>query len=166
MNSPPFVGQIFSSYSDALDQYYGYASKDGFSVRLGFTNYNTSKVDGKKLLVMRRLLCSKLGKVGLLHPIKLGKRRKNAVSRCGCCASIKIKREAMSEKWIVKNIILEHNHPLTTPSKVQFLPINRSISSTSILLFNSLSEVVNVPVSQQTAYFSSQVGEIEHMRCT
>ncbi|KMZ74049.1 hypothetical protein ZOSMA_136G00170 [Zostera marina] len=71
----------------------------------------------------------------------------------------------MSEVWIVKHIVLEHNHPLTTPSKVRFLPINRSISSTSRLLFQSLSEV-NVPVSQQTAYFSSQVGGIEHMRCT
>ncbi|KMZ74898.1 hypothetical protein ZOSMA_121G00740 [Zostera marina] len=164
VNSPPFVGQIFSSYSDALDQYYGYASIGGFSVRLGSTNYNTSKVDGKKLLVMRRLLCFKKGKVDLLQPVKLSKRHKNAVLRCGCYASVKIKREAMSEEWIVKNIVLEHNHPLTTPSKVRFLSINRSILSTSRLLFNSPSEV-NVPVSQQTAYFSSQVGGIEHMRC-
>ncbi|KMZ64969.1 hypothetical protein ZOSMA_340G00160 [Zostera marina] len=71
----------------------------------------------------------------------------------------------MSEVWIVKNIVLEHNHSLTTPSKVRFLPINRSISSTSILLFQSFSEV-NVPVSQQIIYFSAQVGEIEHMGCT
>ncbi|KMZ56422.1 hypothetical protein ZOSMA_95G00160 [Zostera marina] len=99
----------------------------GFFVRLGSTNYKTSKDDGKKNLVMRRLLCSKEKIVDLLHPPKLGKRRKNAVSRCGCCASIKIKREAMSEVWIVKNIVLEHNHPLTTPSKLRFLPINRSI---------------------------------------
>ncbi|KMZ62761.1 hypothetical protein ZOSMA_44G01640 [Zostera marina] len=152
VNSPPFVGQIFSSYSDALDQYYGYASKDGFSVRLGSTNYNTSKIDGKKLLVMRRLLCSKEEKVNLLHPVKLDKRRRNAVSRRGCCASVKIKREAMSEEWIVKNIILEHNHPLTTSSKVRFLPINRSISSTSRLLFNSLSKV-NIPVFSADCLF-------------
>ncbi|KMZ61294.1 hypothetical protein ZOSMA_53G00840 [Zostera marina] len=71
----------------------------------------------------------------------------------------------MSEVWILKHIVLEHNHPLITPSKVRFLPINRSIFSTSILLFQSLSEV-NVLVLQQTAYFSSQVGGIEHMRCT
>ncbi|KMZ65221.1 hypothetical protein ZOSMA_32G00070 [Zostera marina] len=69
----------------------------GFSVRLGSTNYKTSKDDGKKNLIMRRLLCSKEGTVDLLHPPKLGKRRKNAISRCGCCASIKIKREGMSE---------------------------------------------------------------------
>ncbi|KMZ67488.1 hypothetical protein ZOSMA_266G00010 [Zostera marina] len=96
-NSPPIFGQIYSSYSDALDQYYGYVSKIGFSVRLGSTNYRTSKDDGKKNLGMRRLLCSKEGIVDLLHPPKLGKRRKNAVSSCGFCASIKIKREAMSE---------------------------------------------------------------------
>ncbi|KMZ75940.1 hypothetical protein ZOSMA_109G00330 [Zostera marina] len=71
----------------------------------------------------------------------------------------------MSEVWIVKHIVLEHNHPLTTLSKVRFLPINRSISSTFRLLFQSLSEV-NVPVSQQTVYFSTQVGGIEHMECT
>ncbi|KMZ64398.1 hypothetical protein ZOSMA_371G00060 [Zostera marina] len=165
LNSPPTVGQFYSSYSDALDQYYGYASKMGFSVRLGSTNYKTSKDDGKKNLVMRRLLCSKEGTVDLLHPPKLGKRRKNAISRCGCFASIKIKREGMFEVWIFKHIILQHNHLLTTPSKVRFLPINRSISSTFRLLFQSLSEV-NVPVSQETVYFSSQVGGIEHMGCT
>ncbi|KMZ75709.1 hypothetical protein ZOSMA_110G00110 [Zostera marina] len=92
LNSPPTVGQFYSSYSDVLDQYYGYTSKMSFSVRLGSTNYKTSKDDGKKILVMRRLLCSKEGTVGLLHPPKLGKRRNNAISRCGCCASIKIKR--------------------------------------------------------------------------
>ncbi|KMZ62465.1 hypothetical protein ZOSMA_45G00010 [Zostera marina] len=165
LNSPPTIGQFYSSYSDSFDQYYGYASKMGFSVRLGSTNYKTSKDDGKKNLVMRRLLCSKEETVDLLHPLKLGKRCKNAISRCVCCASIKIKREGMSEVWIVKHIILEHNHPLTTPSKVRFLPINRLISSTSRLLFQSLSKV-NVPVLQQTTYFSSQVGGIEHMRCT
>ncbi|KMZ71619.1 hypothetical protein ZOSMA_178G00070 [Zostera marina] len=70
----------------------------------------------------------------------------------------------MTEVWIVKHIVLEHNHPLTTPSKVRFLLINRSISSTFRLLFQSLSEV-NVSVSQQTAYFSTQVDGIEHMGC-
>ncbi|KMZ58873.1 hypothetical protein ZOSMA_72G00350 [Zostera marina] len=71
----------------------------------------------------------------------------------------------LSVNWIVKNIILEHNHHLTTPSKLRYLPINRSIYSTSRLLFNSLNDV-NIPVSQQTVYFSSQVGGIEHMECT
>ncbi|KMZ68812.1 hypothetical protein ZOSMA_22G01060 [Zostera marina] len=165
LNSPPTVGQFYFSYSNALDQYYDYASKMDFSVRLGSTNYKTSRDDGKFFLVMRRLLYSKERTVDLLHPPKSGKRRKNAISKCGCCTSIKIKREGMSEVWIVKHIVLEHNHPLTTLSKVRFFLINRSISSTPRLLFQSLSEV-NVPVSQQTAYFSSQVGGIEHMGCT
>ncbi|KMZ63850.1 hypothetical protein ZOSMA_393G00020 [Zostera marina] len=144
LNSPPTFGQFYSSYSVALDQYYDYASKMGFSVRLGSTNYKTSKDDGKKYLVMRRLLCSKERTVDLLHPLKLGKRRKNAISRCSC-ASIKIKRKGMSEVWIVNTIIPSSHHQK--------------------LLFQSLSEV-NVPSSQQTAYFSTQVGGIEHMRCT
>ncbi|KMZ70903.1 hypothetical protein ZOSMA_190G00030 [Zostera marina] len=95
-----------------------------------------------------------------IHPSLISKRRKNGVSRCGCCASIKMKRIDLSEDWIVKDIVLEHNHPLTTPSKLRYLPINRCISLASRLLYNFLSDV-NVPVSQQTAYFSSQVGGIE-----
>ncbi|KMZ67179.1 hypothetical protein ZOSMA_275G00120 [Zostera marina] len=111
VNSPPFVGQLFSSYSEVVDKYYGYASKVVFSVRLSSTNSTTSKSDGKKILVMRRLLCSKQENVDLLHSVKKGKHRKNPVSRCGCCASIKLKRDDMSEKWIVKNIVLEHIIP-------------------------------------------------------
>ncbi|KMZ67611.1 hypothetical protein ZOSMA_261G00260 [Zostera marina] len=113
---------------------------------------------------MKRLLCSKQGSPSLILPPTNGNRRKNGVSRYGCLESIKFKRINRSDNWVTDTVIFYHNHPFTTPSKIRYLPINRSISQTSKLLFSSLAEV-NVPVSQQAAYFSNQPGGVQNMGC-
>ncbi|KMZ65039.1 hypothetical protein ZOSMA_33G00700 [Zostera marina] len=118
-----------------------------------------------KFFIMKRLLCSKQGSPSLILPPSNTTRRKNDISRCGCQTSIKFKRIDRSDQWVTDTINLDHNHPLTTPSKVRYLLINRSLSQTSRLLFASLGEV-NVPVSQQTAYFSHQLGGVQNMGCT
>lgn len=82
----------------------------------------------------------------LLMPSQTDKLLKNGISRCGCEANIKIKRMDESQQWIVDTLKLEHNHPLTTPSKQRYLP-NHSMSFTSRLLFTSLNED-NFSISQ------------------
>ncbi|KMZ71127.1 hypothetical protein ZOSMA_188G00270 [Zostera marina] len=147
-----------------VQSYYDFASSAGFSVRLGSTQNILDKETGQKILVMKRLLCSKQGSPNLILPLTNGTRRKNGVSRCGCLESIKFKRIDRSDKWVTDSVNLDHNHPFTTLSKIRYLSINRSISHTSKILFSSLADV-NVPVSQQTADFSNQLGGPENMGC-
>ncbi|KMZ61128.1 hypothetical protein ZOSMA_54G00590 [Zostera marina] len=136
----------------------------GFSVRLESTKNILDKEYGQKILVMKRLLCSKQGSPCLILPLSDDTRRKNGVSRCGCMTSIKFKRIDRSDNWVTDTVNHDHNHPFTNPSKIRYLRINRSISETSKALFSSLAEV-NVPVSQQAAYFSNQVGGVQNMGC-
>ncbi|KMZ61559.1 hypothetical protein ZOSMA_51G00500 [Zostera marina] len=164
-NKPcPVVGQVFPSYELVVQSYYDFASVMGFSVRLGSTKNVIDKGSGQKILVMKRLLCSKQGSPSLIFPPTNGNRRKNGVSRCCCLASIKFKRIDRSDNWVTDTVIFYHNHPFTSPSKIRYLPINRSISQISKLLFSSLAEV-NVPVSQQATYFSNQLGGVQNMGC-
>lgn len=116
-------------------------------VRRGFSDDHKSSLkrrnpvveDGKKILFMRRLLCSKQENIDLILPPQVNKRRKNEVSKCGCLRALKSRWLILSKIGsIVKNIILKHNHPLTIPSKLRYLSINRFISSTSRLLFKTL----------------------------
>ncbi|KMZ73619.1 hypothetical protein ZOSMA_145G00090 [Zostera marina] len=160
----PIAGEVFPSYEMAVQSYYDFASSTGFSVRLGLTHNILDKETGQKILVMKRLLCSKQGSPNLILPPTNGTGRKNGVSRCGCLASIKFKRIDRSDKWITDSVNLDHNHQFTTSSKIRYLPINRSISHTFKILFSSLADV-NVPVSQQAAYFSNQLGGPENMGC-
>ncbi|KMZ71451.1 hypothetical protein ZOSMA_17G00060 [Zostera marina] len=148
----------------AVQSYYDFASPIGFSVHLRSTKNILDKETGQKILVMKRLLCSKQDSPNLILPPTNGTRRKNGVSRCGCLASIKFKRIDRSDNWVTDSVNFDHNHPFTTPSKIRYLLINRSISYTSKLLFSSLADV-NVPVSQQAAYFSNQLGGLQNMGC-
>ncbi|KMZ57426.1 hypothetical protein ZOSMA_86G00620 [Zostera marina] len=157
-------GEVFPSYENTVQSYYDFASFIGFSVRLGSTKNILDKEIGQKILVIKRLLCSKQGSPILILPPTNGTRRKNGVSKCGCLASIKFKRIGRSDNWVTDSVNFDHNHTFTTPSKIRYLPINRSISHTSKLLFSSLAEV-NVPVSQQAAYFSNQLGGPQNMGC-
>ncbi|KMZ71067.1 hypothetical protein ZOSMA_189G00280 [Zostera marina] len=164
-NKPcPIVGQVFPSYEITVQSYYDFASAMGFSVHLGSTKNILDKESCQKILVMKRLLCSKQGSLSLILPPTNGTRRKNGVSRCDCLASIKFKRINRSDNWVTETVNFDHNHSFTTPSKIRYLPINRSISHTSKLLFSSLAEV-NVPVSQQAAYFSNQLSGVQNMGC-
>ncbi|KMZ75953.1 hypothetical protein ZOSMA_109G00470 [Zostera marina] len=146
-NKPcPIICQDFPSFEMVVQSYYDFASAMGFFVRLGSTKNILDKESGQKILIMKRLLCSKQGSSSLLFPPTNGTRRKNGVSRCGCPASIKFKRIDRSDHWVTDTINFDHNHPLTIPSKIRYFPINRSISQTSRLLFASLGKV-NVSVS-------------------
>ncbi|KMZ59519.1 hypothetical protein ZOSMA_67G00100 [Zostera marina] len=159
----PIVGEVFLSYEMVVQSYYDFASSIEFSVRLESTQNILDKETGQKILVMKRL-CSKQGSPNLILPPTNGTSRKNSVSRYGCLANIKFKRIDRSDKWVTDSVNLDHNHPFTTPSKIRYLPINQSISHTSKILFSSLADV-NVPVSQQTAYFSNQLDGPENMGC-
>lgn len=52
--------KFFSSYSEAVESYYHYATHVEFSIRLSSTENSNSKEDGKKVLLLRRLLRPKL----------------------------------------------------------------------------------------------------------
>ncbi|KMZ65743.1 hypothetical protein ZOSMA_30G00240 [Zostera marina] len=76
----------------------------------------------------------------------------------------KFKRINRFDNWVTDSVNFDHNHSFMTPSKIRYLPINRSISHTSKLLFSSQADV-NVPVSQQAAYFSNQLGGPQNTSC-
>ncbi|KMZ66583.1 hypothetical protein ZOSMA_292G00010 [Zostera marina] len=147
-----------------VQSYYDFASVMGFSVCLGSTKNILDKESAQKIVVMKMLLCSKQGSPILILPPTNGTRRKNGVSRCSCLACIKFKRIDRFDNWVTDSVNFDHNHSFTPPSKIRYLPINRSISQTSKLLFSSLVEV-NVPVSQHAAYFSNQLGGVQNMGC-
>lgn len=142
---PTYVGQIFSSYVDAKDHYFLYASRVGFSIRKA----TTKVIDG--IMILRRFVCHKEGISYCSSSKKVNasnKLRMTRVLRCECDASLRIKRIPNSDTWIVGSINVDHNHALVTLSKRRYLRSNRSILTRSRELFRSLKSS-NLALSKQ-----------------
>lgn len=80
--------------------------------------------------------------------------------KCGCEASFRIKRVADSNRWNVDSIKDQHNHPIVTPSKHQYLRTNRVIPTRSKELFKALKSS-NLAPSKQFEIAATEFGGYE-----
>ena len=88
-------------------------------------------------------VCSKEGfykDVDAVHNEKIvvKRKRKIVLTWVGCQAKQKVRLDTNYEKWVVVELVEDHNHQLVPPSKLHYLPINRSISVTKRLELEGL----------------------------
>ena len=106
-----------SSVEEAEEFYNLFAKVTGFSVRK-----DDVKRDKNQNIVSCKWVCSKEGyrhKVCLENENR--KREPKAVTRVGCEATFRIGFNKQMNKWVVKEFMADHNHPLVEQKNVQFL---------------------------------------------
>lgn len=114
-----YVGKVFESDTDAYEEYLLYAMRVGFRVR---KNKQYLRDDGS--VRSRYFVCFREGerrKDKRCHYVRLDSKehRSREETRTGCKARMALKN--MQSKWVVSEIIHEHNHPLTSPSNAVFI---------------------------------------------
>lgn len=118
----PVVGMEFETEKDALTFYNRYAYRFGFGTRLSKAHTSSSG-----LLKDRLFVC-----------LAEGKRRKDkrsvyvkfhhAETRFGCGARMKIRYDMSSGKYSVVELVADHTHVTSTPSKTHRFRSHRNIS--------------------------------------
>ncbi|XP_068665414.1 protein FAR1-RELATED SEQUENCE 5-like [Aristolochia californica] len=109
----PYVGMEFKSEGDARAFYNAYARRVGFGTRVRYSH----RSDRDKQIVVQRYVCSK---EGFRQNTEGTRKRDRAITRVGCNASMTV-RKVNPGTWVVKSFEREHNHPLVSPTQVQFL---------------------------------------------
>ncbi|KMZ71794.1 hypothetical protein ZOSMA_175G00370 [Zostera marina] len=140
----------------------GYAGNIGFNVRMGSTKINDHEMVG------RRMLCSKqryASSTDTANNVNERKQRRIRNSRSGCLAMIYISLDRSTKLWRVVNFIEDHNHPLVTPSKRRYLPVNRVITPLSRALFQS-PNTSNISPSDQYCVAAQEARGFDHMQYT
>ncbi|KAG8387218.1 hypothetical protein BUALT_Bualt03G0230400 [Buddleja alternifolia] len=114
---PPCVGMQFECYDDAYDFYNLYAKNLGFGVRVksSYKGRNTEEKQGAILCCVHQ---------GFKEDNEVNNPRPG--KRIGCQAMMRIKVSKL-RKWMVTEVILDHNHN-TTPSSVRFYKSHKNMS--------------------------------------
>ena len=150
----PKLKQEFETLDEVASFYNSYA-KGGFSTRS-----HTSKLGKDNTTVTRKeYVCFKQGDSKLE-----GEKRKRGLPKVGCKARIAVVRKKTG-KYAVSMFVDSHNHPLTSPDRVQFLRSHRGVSKVSKVLSDQLS-LVNVKRHKQFEFFGVQAGGIENVGFT
>ncbi|KAJ0043683.1 hypothetical protein Pint_18471 [Pistacia integerrima] len=107
----PQLGMVFSSEEEAYKFYKNYATKMGFRIRRGKTQWLTDGTIRK-----RYIYCSAQG---FRSENKSGKARKyqRKETRIGCDAMVQFTHDKDSGKWEITRIVLEHNHDTNAPNQ-------------------------------------------------
>jgi hypothetical protein len=114
----PTIGQHFSTYKEAFDFYNTYAKHTGFGIKKGQHNKN-----------IRYMRCVREGTY--VPGVPDGERQRDKLSRrTGCKAMMRIK-EGSDGACTVKDVVLEHNHPLLlSPSMLVFMHSHKKVDTT------------------------------------
>ncbi|XP_043717518.1 protein FAR1-RELATED SEQUENCE 5-like [Telopea speciosissima] len=107
----PFVGMEFATQDEAHVFYIRYARKMGFSTR----KHSTSKSQRTGKVIGRCFCCSHQGYSNSKTIRVEDKKKPRPESRTGCKAMMWIRRKK-GDRWVVSQIIKEHNHVLASPS--------------------------------------------------
>ncbi|RVX03571.1 Protein FAR1-related sequence 5 [Vitis vinifera] len=143
----------FSSVEEAEEFYNLFAKVTGFSVRK-----DDVKRDKNQNIVSRKWVCSK---EGYRHRVCLEnenrKQEPKAVTRVGCEATFRIGFNKQMNKWVVKEFMADHNHPLVEQKNVQFLRSHRVIKNADKAQLNAM-RGVGIGTSQIMDYMVQQSG--------
>ncbi|XP_042490703.1 protein FAR1-RELATED SEQUENCE 5-like isoform X1 [Macadamia integrifolia] len=124
----PCIGMEFESQDDAYAFYNRYAIEMGFSARKSSTrkSQRTSEIIG-------RCFCCSLQGYRNTSSIRPEDRKKiRQETRTGCKAMMSIRRKK-GGRWVVSQVVKEHNHALTSPSKRHKLRSHRKIIEWEVL---------------------------------
>ncbi|XP_006651650.1 protein FAR1-RELATED SEQUENCE 5-like isoform X2 [Oryza brachyantha] len=131
----PFEGMEFDDEEDAWTFYNVYAHRVGFSTRISVMH--RSRRDGS--IMSRQFVCAKEGfrtyrGKNEVSPVAGGSgedsargRRTRAVTRVGCKAMIRVKKQD-NGRWAVTKLETEHNHPLVPPNQAHCLRPHKPLS--------------------------------------
>ncbi|KAL5217223.1 hypothetical protein ABZP36_017907 [Zizania latifolia] len=131
----PFEGMEFDDEEDAWTFYNVYAHRVGFSTRISVMH--RSRRDGS--IMSRQFVCAKEGfrtyrGKNEVSPIAGGSgedsgrgRRTRAVTRVGCKAMIRVKKQD-NGRWTVTKLETAHNHPLVPPNQAHCLRPHKPLS--------------------------------------
>ncbi|XP_073107840.1 protein FAR1-RELATED SEQUENCE 5 [Elaeis guineensis] len=146
----PFEGMEFATEEDAWTFYNSYARRLGFNTRISV--FHRSRRDGS--ITSRQFVCAKEGfrtYRSKQDPCGEGKpRRTRAVSRVGCKAMIRVKKQE-NGRWIVSRLEKAHNHALMAPSRVHCLRSHRLLSESGKRAANDFQRARAVQGSEMLA---------------
>lgn len=143
---PPYEGMEFETEEDAWTFYNTYARRIGFNTRISV--FHRSRRDGS--VTSRQFVCAREGFRAPRPRKDTGDREKarrmRAVTRVGCKAMIRVKKQD-NGRWAVSKLHKVHNHELEAPSRAHCLRSHRLLSESGR----------NAPVSIQGAKEESSV---------
>ncbi|KAG8097699.1 hypothetical protein GUJ93_ZPchr0013g33933 [Zizania palustris] len=131
----PFEGMEFDDEEDAWTFYNVYAHRVGFSTRISVMH--RSRRDGS--IMSRQFVCAKEGfrtyrGKNEVSPVNAGSgedsgrgRRTRAVTRVGCKAMIRVKKQD-NGRWMVTKLEIAHNHTLVPPNQAHCLRPHKPLS--------------------------------------
>ncbi|GLT43245.1 hypothetical protein SLA2020_172090 [Shorea laevis] len=122
----PYVGMEFNSEDAAKTFYIEYATRVGFSFKVG--QLSRSKPPGT--IIAREFVC-----------VREGLKRRSSDS-CNAMLRIELKSQ---DKWVVTKFIREHSHSLVSPSKVHSLRPRRHFAGATKTMAESFQGVGVVP---------------------
>lgn len=132
----PYEGMEFESEEAAKAFYNSYGRRVGFSTRV--SSSRRSRKDGA--IIQRSFVCAKEGFRNLNEKRTKDReiKRPRTITRCGCKASLSVKIQESSGKWVVSGLVKEHNHELVPPNEVHRLRSHRQISGPAKTLIDTL----------------------------
>ncbi|XP_025688919.1 protein FAR1-RELATED SEQUENCE 5 isoform X1 [Arachis hypogaea] len=151
----------FFTPGEAREFYTSYSRLKGFAIR----NSKTVK-NAKGDIVRYNFVCNREGFRQKKWLDKLDRKREHKpITRCGCVAEMRIKKNHGNGKWYVSQFVDDHNHTLLPERFVRYLPSHRNMSDAEIAQMNSMRQVgISIPKIYQS--FAMQVGGFNLIRFT
>ncbi|XP_073057388.1 protein FAR1-RELATED SEQUENCE 5-like [Primulina eburnea] len=175
-NQKPEIGMKLESLEEAFSFYNQCTRESGFSARMS----NSKKSNKTKKVIWKKFVCFKEGYTDANRWSKQSKsdepvkERARVEIRTRCKSKISVVKEQTGLGWIVSTFMESHNHPLSTPSKIdrqsecviQRLEVLYSFSAGSKKALSQKFAEANVPSCQQMRLFEIESGGPEHVGCT
>ncbi|KAL2512891.1 Protein FAR1-RELATED SEQUENCE 5 [Abeliophyllum distichum] len=95
--------------------------------------------------------------------VRTGERNRGK-TRTGCNARLAVVKQQTGQLWVVNKFVEEHNHALTTPSRVHLLRSHRHVSATKKALTQQFAEA-NIPTCQQIRLLELDSGGPSSVGC-
>ncbi|KAK9062848.1 hypothetical protein SSX86_020038 [Deinandra increscens subsp. villosa] len=132
---PPPIGTVYTDWQEIVAMYSRYASKAGFSTKLG-----TNK-DRPENVSFRFIHCHRYGKprFGNFSMANHHKRRSNRIKLTNCKACIRFKIYPGTSDLILYDWVEHHNHPLIGQEFMDFSKEQRTLTYSEQHMIHSLS---------------------------
>ena len=125
LTSTEVLAMTFISHEAAGQFYNTYGRYAGFSV-----HKDDLKHDKNNMPISRRWVCSREGYRSVKNVERVERSREpRGLTRVGCKATFRVKFDRKTQKWVVKEFVMDHNHELVTQCGVPFLRSHRRVKS-------------------------------------
>ncbi|KAL4328545.1 hypothetical protein AHAS_Ahas13G0210800 [Arachis hypogaea] len=150
----------FFTPREAREFYTSYSRLKGFAIR------SKRVKNAKGEIVSYTFVCNRQGFRHKKWLDKLDRKREHKpITRCGCVAEMRIKKNHSNGKWFVSQFVDDHNRTLLSERFIGYLPSHRNMSDVEIAQMNSMREVgISIPKIYQS--FAMQVGGFNLVRFT